>query len=522
MIFNLLYHIAVFFCVVFSIIVTLEWIFTKKVDFLKHRFVLCTVIALIFIQMINLIYKSPQLVDLAALASLFIIHLAVLYHRTTNKSVSQDMYDFMTLHDHLTQLPNRQYLNQYLNQQHNTKSIAFFHINLDRFKLINHVFGHQQADILLSLIAQRLNHLMQDKTLLFRISGDELLFVIEDHHAQHIEQWANKIIDTLNKPFKIESKDIYITSSIGIAISPQHGQTLPELLIHADTAMIQAKKQGRNNYHIYDPNLVYHFEHFNPKILNDLYTAHQNQQLVLHYQPKFNTQNLQICGVEALLRWQHPQYGLLYPKDFITVAEKAGIIIPMTYWTLEESCRQAQLWRKQGLIQFLPIAINIPSLVFEQEKLLHYAQLFIERYQIQANDLAFEITESTAMQNIENSQLICDKIQQLSIQILIDDFGVGYSNFMYLKDLSIDELKIDRSFLQNVEYSDKTRTILQYIIELAQQLNLSVIVEGIENEAQLNILKTLKCNKVQGFYLAKPSLAEDLTVNYEKISKHTS
>lgn len=522
MIFDFLYYIVVFFCTAFSIIIMIEWILTRKVDFLKHRFVLYTVIALIFIQMINLIYKSPRLVDFAAFISLFIIHIAVLYHRSTNKSVSQDMYDFMTLHDHLTQLPNRQYLNQYLYQQHDSKSIAFFHINLDRFKLINNVFGHQQADMLLNLIAQRLNRLMKEKTLLFRISGDELLFVIEDHHNQLTEQWANKIISALNKPFKIESKDIYITCSIGIAISPQHGQTLQELLIHADTAMSQAKKHGRNNYHIYNPKFNYEVELLNKQVLNDLYTAHQNQQLTLHYQAKFDLSTMQISGTEALLRWQHPQYGLLYPKDFINIAEKTGNIIPMTYWVLEESCRQAQIWRQQGLYHLLPVSVNISGLVFEQKKLLHYTKLFMLRYEVEKYDLMFEITESTAMKNLQRSQKICNKLQELGVKISIDDFGVGYSNFMYLKELKVDELKIDKQFIYNMEFVEKNRIILKHMIDLAQQLDLIAIVEGVENQIQLDILKQLHCPKVQGYFLAKPVPVEQLEQLLKKTTEQSS
>ncbi|WLF83058.1 bifunctional diguanylate cyclase/phosphodiesterase [Moraxella sp. ZY210820] len=451
--------------------------------------------------------------------SLLIIHLSILYYRYTHQSVNQDMYDFMTMHDHLTQLPNRQYLNQYLYKQAPKKNIAFLHINLDRFKLINNVFGHQQADILLNLIAQRLNTLMQEKTLLFRIAGDELLFVIEDHHTQHTEQWAEKIIKALSRPFKIEDKNIYITCSIGIAISPQHGKTLQELLIHADTAMSQAKKQGRNNYHLYNPQLCYDIEHLNQQILNDLYTAHQNQQLVLHYQAKFDVSTLHISGIEALLRWQHPQHGLLYPKDFINIAEKTGNIIPMTYWVLEESCRQVQLWRQQGLEHLLPISINISGLVFEQKKLLHYTELFIQRYQLQKHDLMFEITESTAMKNLQLSQKKCRKLQQLGVKISIDDFGVGYSNFMYLKELCIDELKIDRQFIHNIEYIEKNRIILKHMIDLAQQLDLIATVEGVENQVQLDILKQFNCPKAQGFFLAKPMPIDKLEQTFKKTAE---
>lgn len=492
----------------------MSWaIYTKRLSFYKRKIIYFNIFVAIFISSLAVIFRNN--IDLLLLIIFITINYLFIFYKPKALDMTQEMYNFMTMHDHLTQLPNRRSLNQYIDENAN-EHVAFLHINLDRFKLINNVFGYQQADMLLTLIAQRLQLLIHDKMRLFRISGDELLLIIEENEIEKAICWAEQILQVLQQPFDIEHKNIFITSSIGIAISPKHGKTLQELLIHADTAMIQAKKQGRNNYHVYNANLVYEFEHLSQKILNDLYTAHQKKQLVLHYQAKFNLESEQICGVEALLRWEHPDDGLLYPKDFISIAEKIGVIIPMTYWVLEEACRQIQQWKQQNMTHFFPIAINISNLVFEQEKLLYYTEQFIQKYNVQANELAFEITESAAMRSIEKSQKICHQLHQMGVKILIDDFGMGYSNFMYLRDLMIDELKIDRSFVQYIEQNDKNKIILQHIIELAKQLNLTATVEGVETAQQMEILKQLSCPCVQGFYLAKPMPLKKLQQTFKK------
>lgn len=432
--------------------------------------------------------------------------------------VGNKLYHFMTLHDYLTNLPNRNFLNQYANnllKDAEKTHICFLYINLDRFKLINNVFGYHHADKLLSSIAKRLIFIMQDKMSLYRISGDELLMIIEDSNQKQAQYWAEIILEELKKPFLIEDKNIYITSSIGISYSPDHGTTLQELLICADTAMTQAKKQGRNTYHCYNVDFPYIGKQFNLNLLNDLYAEDTLNQFVLYYQPKFEVENLAISGVEALIRWQHPEHGLLLPKDFIEMSEKSGSIIPMTYWLLEESCRQAQQWRAEGKTHFLPISINISSLVFEQENLLLHTERFLEQYQIEASDLVFEITESTAMKNLQKSHQVCKYLSALGIHIAIDDFGVGYSNFLYLKDLTVSELKIDRIFLRDLEHEDekeanKSRIILAHMLQLAKHLELVATVEGVENLEQLRLLSKLDCQYVQGFYLAKPMSKEKL------------
>lgn len=435
------------------------------------------------------------------------------------------MNHFMTLHDYLTNLPNRNFLNQYasvLLKDAESSHISFLYINLDRFKLINNVFGYHHADKLLSAIAKRLIFIMQDKMSLYRLSGDELLMIIENSSPEKAQYWAELILEELKKPFLIEDKNIYITSSIGISYSPEHGTTLQELLIRADTAMVQAKQQGRNTYHCYDPDFPYMGKQFNLNLLNDLYASNTFEQFVLHYQPKFDVKSLAMTGVEALVRWQHPEHGLLLPKDFIEMSEKNGVIIPMTYWLLEQSCKQIQAWRKEGKLHYLPISINISSLVFEQENLLLYTERYLRQYNINPADLVFEITESTAMKNLQKSYQVCQYLDELGIRIAIDDFGVGYSNFLYLKDLTVSELKIDRIFLRDLEHentkeANKSQIILAHMIELARHLELTATVEGVENPEQLKLLTQLNCQNVQGFYLAKPMSKELLEQNFPTV-----
>lgn len=434
------------------------------------------------------------------------------------------MNHFMTLHDYLTNLPNRNFLNQYANvllKDAASNHIAFLYINIDRFKLINNVFGYHHADKLLIAIAKRLIFIMRDKMSLYRLSGDELLMVIENSTEEQDLYWAEIILEELKQPFVIEGKDIYITSSIGISHSPEHGTTLQELLVCADTAMTQAKQQGRNTYHCYDSEFPYIGKQFNLSLLNDLYASKTFEQFVLYYQPKFNAKSMAMTGVEALVRWQHPEHGLLLPKDFIEMSEKNGVIIPMTYWLLEQSCKQIQEWRNSNNLHYLPISINISGLVFEQENLLLYTERFLKQYKIISSDLVFEITESTAMKNLQKSHQVCQYLDQLGVGIAIDDFGVGYSNFLYLKDLTVSELKIDRIFLrdlghENTKEANKSQIILAHMIELARHLELTATVEGVESAEQLKLLIELNCQNVQGFHLAKPMSKEDLERNFPK------
>ncbi|MFM6906271.1 MAG: putative bifunctional diguanylate cyclase/phosphodiesterase, partial [Acinetobacter tjernbergiae] len=284
-----------------------------------------------------------------------------------------------------------------------------------------------------------------------------------------------------------------------------------DLLINADVAMLASKEQGRNTFTVFHSVTDQQDVRSQSKLINDLYKAVDEQQFVLFYQPKF-TSSYQVCGVEALIRWKHPTLGLLTPQMFIEGAEKTGLIIPMGYWALEQACQQIQKWERSNS-PFYPIAVNLSALQFENKKLFSVLEQLLKQYQIQPHNLILEITESTAMHHIDSSIRTLERLRKLGIRIAIDDFGTGYSSFLYLKDLPIDELKIDRGFLIDLQPNSKEEAILESIIHLAAKLELIVTAEGVETQQQADILTSLGCNQLQGYLLGIPVNVESLVLN---------
>ncbi|MEB3768279.1 bifunctional diguanylate cyclase/phosphodiesterase [Acinetobacter sp. MD2] len=416
-------------------------------------------------------------------------------------------------HDTLTLLPNRMYLNAYVQPlfaEHclHKQNAAFISINLDRFKAVNDAFGYAIGDELLLMFARRVSSLLNNKQTLFRIGSDEFLCVFERCSVVQAEQFAQKILDSVSRAFVISGRNINITASLGIAMYPEHGQRLQELLMHSDMATLAAKSEGRNTFHLFNFDLVQYEERHQSKLINDLFRAVEEDQFILFYQPKF-TVDEQVCGVEALIRWQHPKLGLLAPNMFIPVAETTGLMVPLGYWVMEQACRQLQDWDSKKL-NFYPISINLSAVQFEHKGLIARLQELIKRYAIRPEHLIIEITESTAMHNIEFSIEIFRQIRALGIKLSIDDFGTGHSSFVYLKDLPVNELKIDRAFIRNLTIGSKDELVLASLIQLTQSLGLAVTAEGVETESQFEILKMLGCQQFQGFLLGKPMPKEML------------
>lgn len=413
----------------------------------------------------------------------------------------------LTTHDTLTQLPNRLYLNDYVKMilaEHrlHRRQIAVIYIDLDRFKSINDAFGHHVGDQLLVQFANRITEQIAERQTLLRISGDEFLLIAEHSSVAQAEELAQKILTDIQQGFSISGRNINITASIGIAMYPEHGEHLQELLMHADIAMQASKEQGRNTYSVFNYNIEEYEERHQSKLINDLFKAIEEDQFVLFYQPKFNKYR-KICGVEALIRWQHPKMGLLGPNMFIPLAEKTGLIIPLGYWVMEQACKQIQLWEQQEQ-NFYPISINLSAVQVEHKSLIQTLKQYIEEYQIDTNHLIIEITESTAMHHIDSSIEIFQKIRKLGVKLSIDDFGTGHSSFLYLKDLPVNELKIDRAFIKDLHRGSKDELILASLIQLTRNLGLTITAEGIETEEQLEILNRLGCQQFQGFLLGKP------------------
>ncbi len=425
----------------------------------------------------------------------------------------------LALQDNLTKLPNRLFLLEYtdtlfaLHKSTNTK-IAFIYIDLDRFKAVNDAFGHHIGDELLVKFAQRLHSFLDPDQKLIRIGGDEFLLILENFSVSRIERVAESALQCIQESFNVSGKEINISASLGVAYYPEHGDNLQDLLINAEAAMMQSKEQGRNTYSIFNYSLDQQENaRSQSKLINDLYKAVEEQQFVLFYQPKFNA-DYEICGVEALIRWKHPSLGLLAPNMFIEGAEQTGLIIKMGYWALEQACIQIKAWTEHKRA-FCPVAVNLSAVQFEHKHLIETLRNLIDKYQINAGSLIIEITESTAMHHIDVSIRTFEKLRNLGINLAIDDFGTGHSSFLYLKDLPVDELKIDREFIRNLSTGSKDEIILESIIRLSTRLGLIVTAEGVETQQQADILKRLGCQQLQGYLLGMPLPVDRLETTFD-------
>lgn len=426
-----------------------------------------------------------------------------------------------SLHDSLTKLPNRLYLTDYAevifsHHRLREEKAAFLYVDLDRFKSVNDAFGHHIGDQLLIQMANRLHEKLSSSHKLFRIGGDEFVLISENTDVNQAMLLAEEVLHFIQEAYLIATKEINISASLGIAMYPEHGTNLQDLLINADVAMLASKEQGRNTFTVFHSTTDQQDVRSQSKLINDLYKAVDEQQFVLFYQPKF-TANYKVCGIEALIRWNHPSLGLLTPQMFIEGAEKTGLIIPMGYWALEQACQQIQKWERSNT-PFYPIAVNLSALQFENKKLFNVLEQLLEQYQIQPHNLILEITESTAMHHIDSSIRTLERLRKLGIRIAIDDFGTGYSSFLYLKDLPVDELKIDRGFLIDLQPNSKEEAILESIIHLAARLGLIVTAEGVETQQQADILTNLGCNQLQGYLLGMPVNVENLVLNHHNFA----
>ncbi|ANF81029.1 diguanylate cyclase [Acinetobacter sp. NCu2D-2] len=437
-----------------------------------------------------------------------------LEHRNRQLSKANKELANLAVQDNLTKLPNRMFLTEYAHflfadHRYNQDKIAFLYIDLDRFKAVNDVFGHHVGDQLLIQLANRIHGLLDDYSKLLRIGGDEFLMVLEKATVEKASDIAEHILDLIQDSFLIAGKAINISGSIGIAMYPEHGNNVQDLMINADAAMLTSKHQGRNTYSVFNFTEDQHESKSQTKLINDLYKAVEEQQFVLYYQPKFTTSDRQICGVEALIRWRHPVMGLLAPNMFIRGAEKTGLIIQMGYWALEQACKQIQIWEREGDGPF-PIAVNLSAVQFEHKHLFKILEDLFDKYKIHPHHLMIEITESTAMHHIESSVRNLERLRDMGIQLAIDDFGTGHSSFLYLKNLPVDELKIDKEFIEDLTSGSKEEMILESIIHLAINLGLKVTAEGVETQLQADILTRLGCQQLQGYLLGRPMDIEQL------------
>jgi diguanylate cyclase (GGDEF)-like protein len=420
---------------------------------------------------------------------------------------------FLATHDDLTRLPNRLVFGQAVGEavkagQHSGQLFAVMFIDLDRFKLINDTLGHAAGDILLVEIARRLRECVRNSDLVARIGGDEFVILLRDvSDVREVTTVARKILSAVVKPVTIHGQECRITASIGISQFPTDAQDEVSLSKNADAAMYVAKEEGRNNF-------VFHSDRIKIQTVErlmletSLRRAVERSELVLHYQPKRNLNRGDISGVEALLRWQHPDLGLLRPNRFIPLAEETGLIVPIGKWVLETACAQNMSWQRQGLLP-IRIAVNLSPRQFADPRLVADIRAALEKSAMPPELLELEITETMVMQHPERTMQILGSIKQLGITLSIDDFGTGYSSMSLVKRLPIDALKIDRAFVREIASDPDDKAIAEAIIALAHALDLTVVAEGVETAEQEAVLRAQNCDEIQGYLVCQPVPAEE-------------
>ncbi|MET0377760.1 MAG: EAL domain-containing protein [Spongiibacteraceae bacterium] len=419
-------------------------------------------------------------------------------------------------YDALTDLPNRllfrDRLQNALAQAHRNHWITgVLLIDLDRFKVVNDTLGHGFGDRLIQLVAQRLLACLRDGDTVCRLGGDEFAVLLPDlSAADDASQVAQKIAAALAAPFDLDGHEHFVTASIGIAIHPGDGDDADTLIRNADTAMYSAKALGGNHHQFYNARMnALALERM--RLESSLRRALERGEFLLHYQPKLDVPGGDICGAEALLRWKHPQRGLVSPAEFIPLLEETGLILPVGLWVLETACAQMRSWREAG-IDVPPIAINLSVRQFQQTDLDVRMRDIIIAAGVSPADIELEITESMLMQDPQQAVQMLTKLKQLGVRISVDDFGTGYSSLAYLKQFPLDALKIDRAFISHITHDQNHQddaTIALTIINLAHNLKLKVVAEGVETEAQARFLTRHGCDVLQGFYFSRPIAPDD-------------
>jgi diguanylate cyclase (GGDEF)-like protein/PAS domain S-box-containing protein len=424
----------------------------------------------------------------------------------------QEALEHQATHDSLTGLANRSLLNDRISQaiavaKRSNRQVAVAMLDLDHFKHINDAYGHSAGDMLLREIASRLHRCVRETDTVARLGGDEFVIVLTDlAQPEDADRVADKIVDALVSPIQLEDREVYVGASIGLALYPRDGEYGEILLRNADIAMYRVKEHGRNNVRRYSPELANNALD-RVDMEGALRRALERGEFLLYYQPKVDVSSRRIIGAEALVRWEQPQVGLVQPNEFIPLAEETGLILPIGAWVMKEAFRQQAAWRDAGLPR-LKIAINISARQFRQDDLPELVARKLAETGADPDVFIFEMTESMVMHDVESALMALRSLKKLGITLSLDDFGTGYSSLSYLRRFPIDEVKIDRSFINELHHNADDAAIAAAVVAMARSLGLSVVAEGVELDEQLATLERLGCNEVQGYLLGRPLTAE--------------
>lgn len=444
-----------------------------------------------------------------------VVQYAAVFSDLTSRKQHEERIKHLAYHDALTGLPNRYLfldrLTLALARAHRTGAkIAVLFLDLDRFKDVNDTLGHAAGDMLLKEVGKRLEHCLREEDTVARMGGDEFTVLLpEINDVGDIEIVARKVLEMFTQPLTLEGEEIFITASLGIAVAPEDGQDAQTLLRHADMAMYKSKEQGKNRFGFFRTEMSVQ-AHERLTVEQRLRRALERDEFVLHYQPQVDVYSKQLIGIEALLRWQSPEAGLVPPMRFIPVAEETGLILPIGEWVLRTACRQNVAWQEAGFPP-LRMAVNLSARQFHQENLVGRIEDILMETGLSPNWLELEITETVAMHNVALTSSVLRKLKGMGIHIAIDDFGTGYSSLNYLKRFPIDTLKVDQSFIRDSVTDPEDAAIVATILVLARNLNYLAIAEGVETPEQLEFLQERECDGFQGYLISEPLPAEGMT-----------
>jgi len=435
----------------------------------------------------------------------------LVYRDIAERRQAEERLRVVATHDPLTALPNRTLFHEHLSHalakaQRYNRQLAVLFIDLDRFKNVNDTLGHEAGDLLLQVAAQRLSECLRETDTMARQGGDEFVVLMDELSDEGaVAGVCQRILDAMGKPFMVHGQEILLTASIGISVYPGDGRTL---LKNADIAMYRAKEKGKNNYQFYSTQIDnYSVERLS--LESSLSRAIERNEFSLHYQPKVDIASGRITGVEALLRWQHPEMGWISPAQFIPLAEENGLILQIGTWVLKTACAQNQAWRRQGM-RHLRVAVNLSARQFGVESLPQDISAVLRESRLEGEDLEVEITESMVMSNPDQAVTVLRQLKDMGIHVAIDDFGTGYSSLAYLKRFPVDSVKVDRSFVEDLPGDLESVAIAQAIIVMAHSLHMKVVAEGVENEAQLRFLRGEGCDEIQGYHFSEPRAAFEI------------